>query len=738
MPRVRKKAASGLHKDPGGRDAHPIGARHQGTSTRDTALVCLALALVTLISFWGVFGNGFIYTDDAAYITNNPVVQAGFTRSALAWAFNIGYTGNWHPLTWMSHMLDCRLFGLNPVGPHAVNLLLHIASTILLFLILARMTGSLWKSAFVAAVFAIHPLRVESVAWAAERKDVLSVFLWMLTTWAYIRYAERPGWKRYMPVAVFLALGLMAKQMLVTLPLSLLLLDYWPLGRFKAKEESRKSKVAQLSTPLTRNPEPGTRNQLELRKLAWEKAPLLALSAAASVVVYLAQKQGGALWKSEDFPFPWRASNAAMSYVHYLGKMVWPTKLSYFYPLADYRSLLWYSVAAAVVLTIITVLVVKARHKRPYLLTGWLWYIGTLVPVIGLLQIGRQSMADRYTYMPSIGILIMIAWGVPELIRRGERERGRKGEHLPTFNVQRSTFKGNPKPETRNPKPSDTQHPTPNTHLLPLAVASLVVVVVLAACTRVQVGYWHDDLSLCRHAIQCDNRNYVAHGTLGLVLAEQGKHAEAIREYHQALVAAPGYMLVYAELGASLVELGRLREAEEEYRTALKLKPGDATTLSRLGIALSMQRRFDEAIPMFEKSIRLDPRVPGTYINLGKVYSDRKDYDDAVRVYQAALDANPDIGSIASLASQYATLCNSMGTALARLGKTDDAIRKFEEAVRVRPDFARAHGSLAIAYLIRGDHALAWREVHLCQNYGLRIPEGFIKALSQRMPDPGR
>jgi protein O-mannosyl-transferase len=702
VPKMRKKTASGSRGEPGVNDAKPIGSGHQGTSTRDTALICLALAIITLISFWGVFGNEFLHTDDADYITNNSIIQAGFTRSALTWAFNIGYAGNWHPLTWMSHMLDCRLFGLNPVGPHAVNLLLHIASTILLFLMLTRITGAPWKSAFVAAVFAIHPLRVESVAWAAERKDVLSVFFWMLTTWAYISYTERPNWKRYVPIAVFLTLGLMAKQMLVTLPFALLLLDYWPLRRLQTADN---------------------RLQRGLGKLVLEKVPLFALSAAASVLVFLAQKRDGAVWRSEGFSLLWRASNSAMSYARYIGKMVWPTKLSYFYVLIDYRSLLWQSVVVGAALLIITVLVVRGRLKRPYLLVGWLWYIGTLVPVIGLLQIGGQSMADRYTYIPSIGILIMVAWGIPDLLRKGERENGRKGDPE--------------SPNTQNPTPNTHTPTPPYSHTLPLAVASLAIVVVLAACTHIQVGYWHDDISLCRHAIKYDNRNYMAHATLGIVLSEEGKHLEAIREYRQALVATPHYPLAHAALGGSLVELGRLREAEKEYRTALHLRPGDATTLSRLGIVLSMQRRFDEATPMFERSIRLNPHVPGTYMNLGKVYSDRKDYDDAVRVYQSALDANPDLPSTPGLAPQYAEICNSMGTALACLDKIDEATHQFEEAVRVQPGFARAHGSLAIAYLIKGDCALAWREVHLCRNYGHRMPDGFLRALSRRMPDPG-
>jgi Flp pilus assembly protein TadD len=658
-------------------------------------LVALCLVLLTLVAYWQTFHHDYIAYDDEQYVTMNPYVQWGLTKDSVKWAFTSHDASNWHPLTWMSHMLDCRLFGLSPMGPHAVNLLLHIANTLLLLFVLRRMTKSLWKSAFVAALFALHPMHVESVAWVAERKDVLSTLFLLLTIWAYAKYSEAPSVKRYLPVALLFGLGLLSKPSLVTLPFALLLLDYWPLGRLR---------------------KPGA-----LSKLIVEKIPLLALSAAGSVLVFLAQRTDGAMWRSEDLPFLWRASNAAVSYARYLGKMVWPAKLTYFYPLSDYQRLLWPSIAAGVVLVIITTLVARARHKHPYLLTGWLWYIGTLVPVIGLLQIGGQSMADRYTYIPSIGILVMIAWGIPGLIREGEQ--------LPTFNVQRST-------PNREPKSPATQYP-PNTSLTLLAVVSLAVITASAACTCHQVGYWRDDLSLCRHAVQCDNGNYMAHGTLGIVLAEEGRHREAIREFQQALAAAPDYPLAHAALGSSLLGLGKLREAEGEYRTALKLKPKDAPTLSRLGIVLSMQQKFDEAIPAFRESIRLNPRVPGTYINLGKVYTDRKDYADAVKVYQAALDANPDFASTGGLASHYAALSNSMGTALACTGRTDEAIHRFSEAVRVKPDLAQAHGSLAIAYLMKGDYSQSWSEVHLCQSYGLQMPGGFLRALSQKMPEPG-
>lgn len=777
-----------------------------------------------------MFGNKFIRTDDGIYIVENTHVQAGFVRPALEWAFNIGYAGNWHPLTWMSHMLDFRLFGLNPTGHHAVNLLLHIASTILLYLVLDRATRSQWKSAFVAALFAVHPLHVESVAWAAERKDVLSTLFWMLTMWAYVRYAERPNLKRYAPVFAFMALGLMAKQMLVTLPFVLLLLDYWPLRRLQTADNRR---------------------QAGLGKLVIEKVPLFLLSAAGSVMAFLAQRNGNALPQHRDLAFGWQISNAMFSYVRYLAKMVYPTKLAFFYPLGIPHSLGWGGITSAGLVIAATVAVIMVRRRHPYLIVGWLWFVGTMVPVIGLVQVGAQAIADRYTYVPSIGFFMMVAWGVPAIM--GVWECKRKGEGGKEGKVE-SELHG---AHSSHP-PTNTDHRKPNTVML---VAACLVIAAFCACTFHQVGYWHDDFKLCGHAIRCTERNHMAHGALGMALAEQRKYDEAIRHYRLAIEYAPSWSVAYDSLGAALMETGKYVQAETAYRTALWLTPSSPRTLDRLGVALAKQGKFKEAVRVFQKSVRLDRQQLGTYLNLGKAYTSQGKIEDAMRTYYMGLAAGKAAGTPPNARGQYAVLHNSLGTALAYMGKLDEAVRQhaqaiqmdtsyaraysdlgrvlalqgktsdaadaytkaiwlqsddpvarnnlgsvllaqgdvngaierykeavriapqfegarrnldtalsaqrdgpqslvqatrhlnrgnlfqsqrkiseaiseYEAAIRARPSLAEAHGSLAIAYMIRGDYAFAWREVHLCRKYGLQMPPNFISDLSRRMPEP--
>ena len=359
--------------------------------SRNLFLVAAVLSLVTLAAYWRLPANGFIVRyDDGAYVTQNPHVQAGLTGQTIRWAFTSVWSGNWHPLTWISHMVDCRLFGLNPLGHHLVNLLLHICNTILLLLVFTRMTGSLWRSAFVAAVFAIHPLHVESVAWVAERKDVLSTFFWMLTMGAYVLYSEKPGVKRYLPVAFIYALGLTAKPMLVTLPLVLLMLDYWPLGRSRS-----------------------------WRSLLLEKLPLLAMAAGSSIITLIAQR-GVALSHLDAFPIGIRIENALVSYAVYIQKTLWPTKMAIFYPYPESIAA-WKVAASAITLAGVSAMVLLTTRKRRYMGFGWMWYVVTLIPVIGLLQVGLQAMADRYTYVPLIGLFVIAAWLVPDLVVETKR-----------------------------------------------------------------------------------------------------------------------------------------------------------------------------------------------------------------------------------------------------------------------------------------------------------------------------
>ena len=702
-------------------------------------LISAFLAAMALIVYWRALDNGFIvYYDDGEYVTQNAHIQNGLTPDAISWAFTSTHSANWHPVTWLSHMLDCALYGLNPAGHHLTNLLLHAGTTILLFLVLTRMTGFIWRSAFVAALFAVHPLHVESVAWIAERKDVLSAFFWMLTMWAYVRYSERPGPMRYSLVLIAFGLGLMSKPMLVTLPLVLLLLDYWPLGRFSPG--GSKTRVSRSNWKLVR-----------------EKMPLFAMSAASSVITYVAQQKSGAIGEIEAFSVKARVMNAAVSYVSYIGKMVWPSRLSAIYPHPGDALPIWKAVTAAVILAAICVLVIRAGRRHPYLPVGWFWYVLTLIPVIGLVQVGGQAMADRYTYIPLIGLFIMIAWGVPGLLRVGEWENGGEGER----EKGRSQTATNPQPSSVNHSPANTEHPTPNTYARCLVVISAAIVVVLACRTWVQIHYWRDSTTLLEHAIEVTSGNYAAHDALGAALAAEGRYDEAIAHHKAALKITPTYEVAHNNLGAALARAGRIDEAIREYRAAIQIYPRYAEAHYNLAKALAMQGDRDAAVTEYGESLRLEPDNAEAHNNLGNLFQRKGKLDDAVREYQAALRIDPSFAQArANLAgaleqqgktaesireSRLATTANpesaaahyNLGVALQNQGKTDEAIREYREAIRIRPDLAQAHNNLALALFDKGDYAEAWKEVHLCRKHGVSPHPDFAKALAEKMPEPG-
>ena len=428
----------------------------------------LALIAVNVFVYATVWHHDFVAWDDPDYITKNPNVSHGLTWRAAWWALTTGYAANWHPLTWLSHMLDVQLYGLH-AGPHLItNLALHIGSAILLFGLLHQMTGALGRSAFVATLFSVHPLHVESVAWASERKDVLSTLFWMLTLWAYVGYTRQPGLRRYVVVVVLFGLGLMAKPMLVTLPFVLLLLDYWPLNR--------------VSLGAGQN----------WWRLVREKLPLLLLAAASSIVTYLVQREGGAVRGLEALPLNLRLTNAAVSYVGYIAKMLWPVRLAAFYPFV--RSMpVWWAPGSILILAVVSLAVVKGARRYPYAGVGWLWYVGTLVPVIGLVQVGGQSMADRYTYVPYIGLFVILAWGLPDLLSGWRYRR----------------------------------------IALPVAAAFAVAACMLVA--RSQVQSWSNSIALWSHAIEVTNDNYRAHSNLANFLSDRGEVAVAIGHYNEAL-----------------------------------------------------------------------------------------------------------------------------------------------------------------------------------------------------------
>ena len=561
------------------------------------------LVVITLVAYAPVVRYGLVDYDDIAYIADNPHVRAGLTLRGVQWAFTTGYMANWHPLTWLSHMLDVQLFGENAGAYHAVNLAFHVLNTLLLFGVFRSMTGSLGRSAFVAALFAVHPMHVESVAWVAERKDVLSTFFWLLTTWAYASYVRAPHRGSYALVALCFALGLLAKPMLVTLPCVLLLLDVWPLRR-----------------PLR-------------TRLLWEKLPLLALALGSSAVTVLAQRHGGAVVRLELVSLPVRATNAIVAYAQYIRKMMWPVDLAAMYPMSrEFPDPVTIAVAAALLIAI-TTLAIRTLRRYPYVLVGWLWFLGTLVPVIGIVQVGIQAMADRYSYVPLIGLFLIIAWGVPDLAARIPAAR------------------------------------------MPLRLAAVVAVAACALLALHQVRYWRSSESLWTRAMAVTPDNYFAQANLAYVLWRDGRSAEAIPLFRESLRIRPDFAEVHNNLGVALAGQGEAREARTHFIEAVRIdpryvaardnltaiemrlrtldsglarvaadvrsRPRDVVARNELGAALAAQGRIDEAAEQFREAIRIDANQPDVHFNLGAMLQQRGRVRDAIEEYRIALRLDP-------------------------------------------------------------------------------------------------
>ena len=508
--------------------------------------VSLALIVANLVIYAPVRLYPFINSDDGVYVTDNPFVLRGLSWSNVGWAFTDAKMPYWHPLTFLSHMLDVQLFGTNAGGHHVTSVILHIASTVLLFGLVLRMTGAVGRSAVVAALFGLHPLRVESVAWVAERKDVLSTFLWIATTWAYVSYVQRRQAARYGAVIVLFALGLMAKPMIVTLPFALLLLDYWPLERLQLDGTSWQQRRASIAA------------------LVKEKIPLFGLGLLASLITFRAQRQIGAVNSLEAIPFALRFANALHSYVAYIGDLIWPAHLAAIYPYptaVSVPSLL----TDTLVLVAVTVLVVALRRRHPYLLVGWLWYLGTLLPVIGLIQVGPQARADRFTYVPHIGLFLMLAWGIPDLLRRFEKRR---------------------------------------VVLVPLTAAALV------ACTAVarrQVGYWQSSATLWEHALKITRDNSVAHYNLGVLLASQGRNDDAIRHLRESVRFEPNFASGHNRLALALDRVGDHEGATKELAEVVRLMPNSGEAHANLAVSFAKQGKNAEAIEEFSQAVLLNP-----------------------------------------------------------------------------------------------------------------------------------
>jgi tetratricopeptide (TPR) repeat protein len=540
-------------------------------------IIYIILAVAIVAVYWQVPWFDFVNIDDGVYVTQNSRVQSGITFKGFRWAFLTTYAEFWHPLTWLSLMLDCQLYGLNAGGYHLTNLILHIMSTFLLFWLFTRMTRDVWKSAFVAAFFALHPLHVESVAWVAERKDVLSAFFWMLTLCLYVYYTEKPAAKRYLLVIFSFILALMSKPMVVTLPVILILLDYWPLSRHP--EGIKAGKFNWISWQLK------------------EKTPLLILSAIFSIMAFLAQRIPAAI----DFPLYSRIINALISFVTYLRKTFWPYDLAVFYPFSG-NFALWHFWGAVFLIIFITAIVIAMAKRFPYLFVGWFWYALMMIPVIGIIQVGKQAMADRYTYLPLIGIGIMLAWGVPLLFKR---ENIRK----------RITF-----------------------------LMGMFFVSVLALAAWQQCGYWKNNMELFNHALRVTKNNYLAHNNLGLALFNEGRTEEAINQYNLSLRITPlvmDHVLAYNNRGIAYSRLGMYQNALEDLNKAIEMKSDYADAYGNRGVIYSNLGQNQRAFEDFNKAIQLQPDFADLYNNRGVAYTKLGLYQSAVEDFSKAIDLNP-------------------------------------------------------------------------------------------------
>jgi tetratricopeptide (TPR) repeat protein len=555
-------------------------------------IIGLTLIAATLIVYAQALRFDFVSWDDPIYVTQNPQVRAGLTLDGVRSAFSTGERANWHPLVTLSHMLDCELFGLGPAGHHATNVLLHLANTLILFRVLDSMTSAVWASAWVAALFALHPLHVEPVAWVSARKDVLSTLFGFLSLWAYVAYARRGGAARYLLTALLLALGLMAKPMLVTFPLLFLLLDYWPLARLRVGRSG-----ARPDASATRS----------VGQALLEKVPLLVLAAGSSVLTLAVQRRAWTMPAIGSVPLAPRAANAAVSYVRYIGKLLWPSDLAVLYPHPNLPGgtpwAPWQVAGAAALLATATVLVLRAR--RPYLVVGWLWYVITLVPVSGLVPFGFEAMADRFTYVPLVGLLIAVAWGGRELVARWR----------PMHPVVRPAA----------------------------AVAASAAALASAACSASQLGCWRDSIALYRHSLEAAPGPPVIHYNLANALDAQGQPWEAIHHYREAVRRNPSYSEAHNNLGVTLAAQGRVDEAIAHYREALRQKPHNAQAHNNLGFALEGTGRREEAIGHYREAVRIEPPYALAHLNLARVLHARGELEEAIAHYREALRLRPDL-----------------------------------------------------------------------------------------------
>lgn len=659
--------------------------------SRHDLFIYLGLTVMILIVFWPVASFDFVDYDDFHYILKNPHLKDGLSWEAIWWALTadlIAHSPNadyWIPMTFLSHLLAVELFGLNPAGHHLMNLALHVINTLLLFWVLRRTTGALWQSAFVAALFAIHPLHVESVAWVTERKDVLSTLFFMLTLIAYIRYTEQPGVGRYILIAVSFSLGLMAKPMLITLPMVLLLFDNWPLRRLTWAKGEVPHKVWNLTL---------------------EKIPLFLLTIVPIVTTYVAQQRGGALVSLENYPFWIRVGNAIVSYGSYIREMVWPFDLAVFYTHPGDTLSIWKPMGGAIFLGGVSVVVIRWREKFPYLFTGWFWYLGILAPVIGIVQTGFQGMADRYTYISLIGLFIMAVWGITDGVASLQ---------------YRKIF---------------------------LATSGGFVLLALMVCAKIQVRYWQNTITLFEHAVEVSEENYLAQQNLGWALLKKWRFDEAIHHltrsyeliandhnvqrnfknvdrylihFDQVIKGVKGILKleegsteIHSRLGIIYYNFGHSEDAIQEFLMAIRLKPNDADVHNNLGIAYQSLGRSQDAARELQKTLTLRPNFPEAHRNLGIVYSKLGRPEHAIREFETAIRQK----------QNYVEAFNNLGVVQQERGELDEAIEAFNTALIYQPDNAKIHYNLAQAYRQKGK----FKDAIKAYNRALEIRPNYAKA----------
>ncbi|HEY4743051.1 MAG TPA: tetratricopeptide repeat protein [Desulfuromonadaceae bacterium] len=620
-----------------GEDATRLETTDSGRNTdrRHLVIAGIALVVITLAVYIRAGHFQFINFDDNLYVTKNPHVAGGFTTNNIVWAFTTFDYSYWHPITWLSHMADVQLFGMKAGGHHLTNVVIHTLSSLLVLITLFRMTGALWQSSFIAALFALHPMHVESVAWVAERKDVLCALFWFLTIIAYAEFTKRRKPALYVLSLFSFILGLMSKPMIVTLPLVMLLMDFWPLNRFQGMDD---------------HPNLSQRLRRRLPPLIIEKIPFFACSLLSGIVTIYGQYRFGAMSDLTVFPLRLRMENALVAYIRYIIKTIWPLDLAVFYPFPPSLPL-WQVITSLAALLSISVAALRVARQRPYVPVGWFWFLITLVPVIGLTQVGNQSMADRFSYIPGTGLFMIVAWGFSDMTK-GLRRRERI-----------------------------------------LTVLASAVIVASAALTWRQIGYWRDSVTLYRHSLQVTSGNNLIYGNLGAALVENGEMDAAIQAMREAIRINPLFVDGHHNLGIALAEKGELDAAIREYQVALGISPNDARLHYNLGIALAGKGDLASAIRELQVALRISPNDWKAYYNLGRVLVRIGDLDAAIRQFKEAVRLSPyDLNSYLNL-----------GIALAEKGDVASAIQAYREALRVSPTSKDAHNNLGVALTGKGD-----------------------------------